>query len=376
MKKPVNYFFKIVILAIVWLPIIVYSLEIPNIYIESQGNNKFEAKIKANKSGIRQSIKLFLDKINVSDFDINEVNLPDLKHVCQITNVEDEKSSDRYYSARVSYYCNEEVLKQVMPNYADTNAIGNFYNTLVVPVLRKGNQYVLWDDTNTWYQGWLKYKKPLAESKILLAEPNSKVTSQNINKLNYQEIAKYYPLNIFTNVTVAICDFFEKNNTTSYVRVKYKVLDRNGDKVDIQEYEDLELKRKDLSVAFDEIITEFIDLYGSSTVFYDIGPLTTELENSINGINRDRKGSEEKRYTLYMSGYDNEYVQNIKDAISSIPQVKSFDYNPEGIGLWKVELSGNFKDDEDFAECLYMKGLTYRVSHDGQMNLIKLDAGV
>ncbi len=85
---------------------------------------------------------------------------------------------------------------------------------------------------------------------------------------------------------------------------------------------------------------------------------------------------DQRQYTLYIEGYDGEYLKNIEDAVKSIPAVIKADFVPEGVNLWRAEILGSFKSDEDFAESLYISGLTYRNRTTGKgLNLIKLDRG-
>ncbi len=362
--------FKVILLTAILSNALAISSVIPNIHIESQGNNKFEAKIKANKFGMRQSIKLLLDKINVKSFDPEQMTLVDLHKTCKISTIDQEKSADHFYSANVSYACDFEVLKKMLKNHANPEKIESFYNTIVIPVLKKGSKYLIWDKSSSWYKDWRKHNPALAKSKILLSEPNASINPENILKLNYQDIVKAYPNKLFSRASIVICDFFEKNNTTSYVRIKYKNLDEQTSNTNVEEYEDLSLNPDNLSIAFDEIISDFIVKNGNINNIEDedLSWLAQEQETSSESI------TEQAKYTLYLEGYDQYYVADIKAIISKIPEIKHSNFEPEGLNLWKVELLGNFKSEEDFAECLYINGLTYR-QNKNYITLIKLDPG-
>ena len=101
MKK--IYFILIIIIS---LATPVYSLgmmEVPDIYIEAEGNNKLEAQIKANKHGMQKAVLMIADKMGFKTSDISEVPYLRLKEVFTISSIRKEISTENHYSATVNY---------------------------------------------------------------------------------------------------------------------------------------------------------------------------------------------------------------------------------------------------------------------------------
>ncbi len=345
------------------------KVSVPNVYIEAQGNNVFEAKIRADKGGIRQSISLFLDKIDIKSFDVKELELQDLKNICQISRLENQNSEEFFYSATADYTCDSEKLRKAIAASQNIQKISNFYEVLVIPVLKKEGQYFLWDDAKLWHDRWQKHKNALNKDNIWLAEKTKKIDSQNILRLNYQDIAGIYPNKLFNKVAIIICDLFEKRGNASHVHVKYKVLNEDSSTVAEEDYPELETALDGVRLTFDDIINSFHEQNGQMSFLKDLD-LTQEQEQQLLEEKYD-----DKKYTLYIDGYDINYVEQIKTIIKKAPEITNATFTPEGISLWKVELWGEFNSDEEFARSLYASGLTYRKAGD-HLRLIKLDKGV
>jgi hypothetical protein len=345
------------------------KLSVPNVYIEAQGNNNFEAKIRANKVGIRQSIDLFLDKIDVKSFDVKQLALEDLKNICQISRLENENSQELFYSATVDYTCDSDKLRKAITTSQNAEKVSNFYEVLIIPVLKNGNKYFLWNDANLWYLRWQKHKALLNKSNVLVAEQTNEINSQNILKLNYNDIANIYPDKLFNKVVIVICDLFEKRGAPSHLHVKYKILNEESSTVEEENYSDLSASLDGVQMTFDDIINSFHEFSSNVAFLHDFNEIATDLEKELDS-NYDKK-----KYTLYMEGYDISYIEQIKEIINNISQITTATFTPEAIAFWKVELWGDFNTDEEFAECLYTSGLTYR-RHLGYLSLIKLDKGV
>ncbi len=349
------------------------KVSVPNVYIEAQGNNIFEAKIRADKGGIRQSINLFLDKIDIKSFDVKQLELQDLKNICQISRLENQNSEEFFYSATADYTCDSEKLRKAIAASQNIQKISNFYEVLVIPVLKKEGQYFLWDDAKLWHDRWQKHKNALNKDNIWLAEETQKIDSQNILRLNYQDIASIYPNKLFNKVAIIICDLFEKRGNTSHVHVKYKVLNEDSSTVEEEDYPELETALDGVRLTFDDIINAFHEQNGQMSFLKDLD-LTQDLTQDQEQQLLEEK-YDDKKYTLYIDGYDINYVEQIKKIIKKAPEITNANFTPEGISLWKVELWGEFNSDEEFAQSLYASGLTYRKAKD-HLKLIKLDKGV
>jgi hypothetical protein len=354
------------------LEVFAQKVSIPNIHIEASGNNAFEAKIRANKIGIRQSINLFLDKMGIGPFDVKQLSLPDIKNICQASKVDDEDSQEFFYSATVDYTCDSSKLRKSLAANQDVQKINNLHEVLVIPVLKSKGQYLLWKDASIWHDRWQDYESMLNQSGILLAKQDPRINSQNILRLNYHDIIEIYHDKLFNKVVIAICDIFEKRGSLSRIHMKYKFLNEDSSKIEEEEYPEIETSLDGVQMTFDDIINSFYDSNGQAVFLSDLDLAPREEESQPQELDEQYSG---KKYTLYIDGYDKGYVEKIKKAMKKISKITNMNFTSEAIGLWKVELWGGFDDDEEFAESLYLQGLTYRKTQDS-LRLIKLDKGV
>jgi hypothetical protein len=104
-------------------------------------------------------------------------------------------------------------------------------------------------------------------------------------------------------------------------------------------------------------------------------PNEKELQEFADAFNEGFEEDINHDYEPDDGALTDEQIEQIKEIINNISQITTATFTPEAIAFWKVELWGDFNTDEEFAECLYTSGLTYR-RHLGYLSLIKLDKGV
>lgn len=352
-----------------------------NIYIDTSGNNKFEAKLKAHKYGMRRAMSLVLSKMGMSDLvGDTRFTLADLKSVFSVAAVKSEFAEGLIYKATVDYRYSPLALRSLVRKYNENAFYNSVYNAVIIPVFKKSGEWVLYDKSIPWIKFWYDALDILQHNRLLLPT-NMNLDYQTISKMSIKDFADQFSLKLFDQVVFVICDHIGRDRrNNSYIRIKYRVVDTDGAYSEFREYNRppvmdtmqingghdgsaLNKGAVDDAVMHD-VLDDILDLYGTPST-KEIEVVTTKSEVELN------------EYIFHLRGYSKSDIDEIKSIMGKIPEFSRCDFiDGDGkSGTITVKIYTTCKTDEQIAEALYINGLSYTTNKTGKF-LVKLMYGV
>jgi len=345
--------------------------EISEIFIESNGNNKYEAKIKAHEQGMLRSLLLLANKLNLPTSNISQIPYYKLKAVFKPTIVQNEISLVEKYSATVTYSYDKGKVYQLILDYGDTRINDQFYEFVVIPVFKQRNTMNIWLDDKRWNDHWSKSRKILASHKIFYPTKNlyftKTITQDNLFDLKLEEFVNIFNNVLFKNVMIITAEFFTNRKTSeSTLHVKKYILRPNNPKPEIIEEEYSLDSLENIPHTVNIIIDKTIDNYG---VIRD--HLTDDKAKQGQDLAEDNEIK--KPIIMNFDMFDKDELTLVKSKLEKVDEIEHFviehDYNTR----YKI-LIYTSADEYQLAEALYLHGLSYKI-HGDLYNLIDIKKG-
>ena len=343
--------------------------EISDIFIESTGNNKFEAKIKAHEQGMLRSIFLLISKLKLPTDDIKSIPYPKLKSVFTPIFVQNEVSLIDKYSATVTYSYDKEKLYQLILEYGDSKINDQFYEYIIIPVFKQKNIMNIWESDKRWNDKWSQHRASLEEHKIYYPTKNlylaQKINVNNLLKLNLQEFVNIFHNLLFKNVVIVTAELFTNRKTSETTMQVKKYILKAGNLQPIIMEEEYNLNtQEDIPRTTEIIINKLITNYGIlRSNFVDDKALK---ENIV-------KEEVKKPIIMNFDIFDKEELDLLVAKLKKVKEIDRFvvehDYNTRYKILIYTEV-----DEYQLAESMYLRGLSYRI-HGELYNLIDIKKG-
>jgi hypothetical protein len=244
------------------------AFKISEVYIEAQGNNQYEAKIRAQKHGAVRAFLLYANRMGLPNDNFQEIKYRDIAGSGCITKViyNNEKTTKTSYTAIAEYHFNRQISTEVFYKWSKPEYRNRFYDCLVVPVMKVGKNNHLWDNSIKWLKSWEDNKELLSENRVLLLDESNpytdKVTPQNVNNLTYSDFETLFPNFLIRNYYIIFAELFTNlDSGQSYLQVEYRNIGIKNAQSIIKKYNLPNANQ--LNLTLNEIINNFASEYGT-----------------------------------------------------------------------------------------------------------------
>lgn len=339
--------------------------EISEVFIDSSGNNKYEAKIKANQQGMTRALLLIADSMGIKNTDIADVPYLRLKKVFKPIMILNELSTVDRYNATVTYQYDKASLYQLLIDYGNSNINDMFYEYLVLPVYKQRNFLNIWDKEKRWNDIWASNRPLLNKHKLIYPTKSlvakKRITPETVFHLTYDDYIEIFPNFMFKKVLVISTEYFTNRKTgEGLMRVdSYLVTHKsNEDKKLESEYPitSPENATQNVQSVIDKVVTEYGKLRKNPEILPQADDQTEEKEKLPIVMN--------------FEVFNQQDMDLIISKISKIDQIDRYviehDYDTKYRILIYTEAS-----ELELAEGLYLNGLSYKI-HGNLYNLIDI----
>ena len=231
-----------------------YSIQ--NIFIEFNLNENISNRKKAVSIAYKIALERYLMWITLkSKTEILEIiSTMETNKVIKGYSIENEKFTNEKYSALITVNFDKEEIIKIL-NYHDIKfSFLSGPKTLIIPLLKIEDRYILWDDPNPWFDAWIR--RPLDSNLTEFILPMGDVEDLILLSAEDAETLTYYKI---------------KNITDKYKAKQTIVLFLNIEKLN----NDFSIDLK----AFEGLSKEEINLDGLQTINY-----SSSLKKSLNDL--------------------------------------------------------------------------------------------
>lgn len=363
--------FKLFLLIIFALKIsIAQGSEIADIFIDSGGNNKYEAKIKAHEQGMLRAFILTADQFGINSADLKEPTYETLKNVFKPTIINNEVSTAEHYAANVTYGYKKGDLYQLFLEFGNSTIDDKFYEYLVIPVFKQGNTINIWESQPLWQDLWMQNKKLLNRNKLLLAPKtlliSKKITPENIYTLGYIDFLDIFNNLFFKNVMIVTIEFFTERATgEAEMKINQVVIYPKPKEPNSLSHTYNLASPEEVPSKVNSFVAKIVRLYGK---------LRKNPETQVNTY--PSAGDEQSELTplvMNFEAYSQEELDILVSKLKKVEQVDHFEIKNDFETCYKVLIYSSVSPSE-LAEGFYLNGLSYKVRGD-IYNLIDVKKG-
>ena len=344
--------------------------EISEVYIDSTGNNKHEAKIKAHEAGMRRALFLIASKLKIPTEGLNKIPYYELKSAFTPKVILNEISLLERYSATVTYCYDKGKLYSLIVKHGDQKINDLFYEFTVIPVFKQRKVMNIWDKDKRWNDLWSNSRQILDTHKIYYPEKtlflSQKITQENLMSLKYNDFLDIFHTKLFKNVMIVTAEFFTNRITgESSLHVKKYIWTPLSKEAELIEEEHDLSTWDDIPFVVDLVIDKVIDDHGELRV--------NMSEDDLDDGHIFMDVDEQKPIIMNFDVFDDDELNLVVEKLEKVDQVESFaiehDYNTS----YKI-LIYTSADEYQLAEGLYLNGLSYKI-HGKLYNLIDIKKG-
>lgn len=331
----------------------VNAANISNIYITASGNNKFEAKAKAEYLGRERVLAMLASKFGVYE-ESKDYDYDTLAKVFKIYDVIGVKSSSSTYAATVSFEYEQSDLNKLFLKYYPKESAKKFAEYLVVPVFKQGSKIRVWLKDNDWLRLWGKHQEELQQAKLLygasFAELRKAVTSDNLFDYKYADFLKLLPNTLFKGVLIVVLEHYTSDDGNGYIVVDYLTLD-DSDENEVYSENISIATPEDVNESMQDVIENILYSYGSAYV-----------SNVAKGSNHATKSAEIKtimpNFIMRAEFYNAEEQEELTRKLNTIQALKKVEIAHDFGAKYSIALYTQLTE-EELAKSLYKSGLSY-----------------
>lgn len=349
------------------------AFEIAEIYIEAEGNNKYEAKVKAHEQGMNRAIHILADRIGIDYGDIDRITYPRMKEVFTVSNTSNEAVTDHSYSATVNYKYNLSTFNKILLDFGNRVVDDKFYEYLIVPIFKQKNVLKIWDEKLQWNSSWAANRHMLDQNKLFYPKFSRDLEKMmkinNIGNLEYRDYLAAFQDLLFKKVLLVICEYFTDTQTGEAVMIVNSVIidQKEGFKTATVE---LPIdNQEEIPMIIDDVIIRTINDYGKSR--NNLAQLEEMLE--LKSDNLSAINTAIKKIILNAEVYDDQEIEIIKQKLRNVKEIDNFTVSYEHNNKYQVLIETR-NTEEELAEGLYLSGLSYRI-YGNLYNLIDVQEG-
>lgn len=343
--------------------------EISEIFIEAEGNNKHEAKIKAHELGMQRALFLLADRLGIGTENLGAVGYEVLKNVFVPVVVNNELSIKEKYSATVTYSFSQGKFYNLLLRYGDSKVEDMFYEYLIIPVFKQSSFYNIWEPDKRWNDFWAESRQMLDTHKLYYPQKtlytSKMINAENLMSLQYDDFIEVFKNKLFKGVLVVTAEFFtNRNSRESIIRVIVKILQADGSEPEIFEKDYPLNEMDDIAYTVDLVIDRIID---------DFGMLRSVEVTDHQQDYFAEEEEEQKPIIMNFDVYDPDELEIVRDKLASVPQIESYRIEHDYSTRYKILIYTNVSEYE-LAEGLYLNGLSYKI-HGNLYHLIDVKRG-
>lgn len=364
---------------------------INEIYIESRGNNRFEAKAKAFDEGMRRSFLLLADKLKMHENELFAVSNQELKSIFSDVTVRDEKydvsAAGAYYSATLGFSFRQSEVNQLVLKHIPANK-SNFFEALVIPVFKINKKTYYNDLSQIWIKSWNDLREVLPKAKVYYPPFDNKLTAavnMDLENSDLDAMLNNFSIKLYKKALIPTAEFVvDRKSGEMMLRVTTITLSTSKNEKKIKDY--LSPRNKEeFQKFFYDVITDIV----RENANYK----KTELSDFVNNINKPKdtnkasvkaKDFDKKlqkilsetagvnEYIMHIELFYEKQIDDIKKKLSSIKNIEKFEIKKDPLTSYVVKIYSNLQE-ENLASSLYFAGLSFYVDSQNQRMLINLE---
>lgn len=315
---------------------------IQNIQVEANGKSANDAKIIATKNARRQALAKLVERLKINK-NIEKISDSELEQMIKSEQILLEKFSNNNYQATLNVSFSKKFIGFYLKNKNENplnnnNSIQNLatnkvekseledvnkHNTLILPIKKQGNNFMIWEEKNEWrssVEKSLQKNKLVTNNEILIlkSEINNLeiINNENFEDLQYLDFEPILIQQKADNLYLAIFEYDEIENKA---KITLKNFSKNPKKTVILNFVNVEFLK----------YSELIDKVSLKLIEY--------LLNNKNSINSE---ANQNNITLDIEINDFESWIKIQQKIINSGLVS--DIFLKSISKQKTTISGNY----------------------------------
>jgi hypothetical protein len=351
------------------------SFEISDIYIDAQGNNKYEAKIKAHEKGMYRALLILADKIGINHQDLEKISYTRMKDPLVVSSIINEVETAESYSATVSYKYDLGALNKVLLAYGNHIVDEKFYEYLILPIFKQRKILNLWDETQGWNKLWAAERAALEQHRLYYPKASRALTKvlneQNIFNYSYGNYLEAFQSILFKKVMLLVCEYFTDVNTGEAVMVVNSIIIGPDEDKKLASHEYQIENQEEIPLIMEDVIAQIIRDHGK--LRDGISYVEKALNVSDEIMVAQEYGQDERTIMLNIEVFDEEELESIKSKLQNVKEIDSFVINHDYDKKYKVIVKTS-KSEAEIAEGFYQNGLSFKI-YGNLYNLIDVKEG-
>ncbi len=217
-----------------------FALLINNMYVEADGNNRFEAQFKAYDISMRRALKIIADRMGIRGIDFKSVSYKQLEEAFEINGVNDPKYEHDWYSATINYRYDPKQIADIIIPLVPENSDAPIFNCLFIPIFKEDKKITLWNLKNPWLAYWDKVTPIIEKRKLFyprnVVQDGKIFTPKNIFNKSYDSFLSLFPDKLFKSVLLLVSEYFTTDTGQTYMEVTYHVITSKGATQEVKRY--------------------------------------------------------------------------------------------------------------------------------------------
>ncbi|WP_316354104.1 hypothetical protein [Candidatus Trichorickettsia mobilis] len=341
------------------------SLEVSELYIEAQGNNKYESKIKAQNQGMQRAFFMVADTLGINASAVTAVPYLKLKNVFTVVAAKNVTETDNLYKATVTYQYNLYPVQQLLFEYGNNSVKDRFYEYLILPISKQKNILTLWDADQEWNKKWSKNRNILDQAKLFYPKSSislvKKINTDNVLTLSFSNFLDIFPATLLKKVMLIVCEYFTDINTGAAVMdVKYIIIDNNGKTTSNQSYPLNNLG--EVTQTIDTVLKNVLNKYGrfSNNDAQDLVIISDNEAPKPKLVTTKIVEDDIRTIILDLEAFTEDELTRIKDKLQNVSDLESFSIAHNYDEKYKVTILTK-SNDYKLAESFYLNGLSFKM---------------
>lgn len=348
--------------------------ELSDIYIDAQGNNKYEARIKAHEKGMYRALLILADKIGINHTDIEKISYSRMKEVFTISSIINEVEATESYSATVSYKYDLAALNKVLLAYGNHIVDEKFYEYLILPIFKQRKILNIWDENQSWNKLWAAERSVLEQNRLFYPKASralSKILNeQNIFSYSYDDYLEAFQNVLFKKVMLLVCEYFtDINNGEAVMVVNSIIIGPDQDKKLLSNEYPIE-NQDEIPLIMEDVIAQIVRNNGKIRDGIDYVEKALEMENNTTLSGQDVNV---RTIMLNVEVFDEDELESIRSKLQNVKEIESFVINHDYDNKYKVVVTTS-RNEAEIAEGFYQNGLSFRI-YGNLYNLIDVKEG-
>ena len=278
---------------------------IQNIQVEASGKSANDAKIIATKNARRQALTKLVERLKISK-NIEKISDNELEQMIKSEQILLEKFSNNNYQATlnisfskkfIAFYLknkndnplnNSDSIQNLAINKAEKPELDdvNKHNTLILPVKKQGNNFMIWEEKNEWRSSLeksLQKNKLFTNNEILILKNEINnleiINNENIEDLQYLDFEPILIQQKSDNLYLVIFEYDEIENKA---RIIVKNFSKNPKKTVILNFVNVDFLK--YSELIDKVSVKLIEylLNNKNLINNEINQNNITLDIEIN----------------------------------------------------------------------------------------------